>query len=174
VSLPKSKNNEEPRLANQTEIILKRFDAYLDFLRSSNIFIADKNAGTVKNASTQEYGTAAASEYQNMIQKGDKGFFLESGILYGYSHFSPDPLIENNGVNVLFGLGYDFGKVELALNFDVGLAHKIKYTGWGYGSAVKIDEWTDAGIDLNAGIKIYNGQVFDFIVPLGLMWDMIN
>jgi hypothetical protein len=88
--------------------------------------MADKNAGTAENAASQEGNAAAASEYQDMTQKGDKGFFLESGFLYRYSHFNPAPLIKNNSANGLFGLEYDFGKVELALNFDIGLAHATK------------------------------------------------
>ncbi|MDR2793559.1 MAG: hypothetical protein LBB61_07830 [Treponema sp.] len=98
----------------------------------------------------------------------DKGFYMNTAVLYDYVKLSPDPKVESHGLGFSLGVGYDFGLATLGLDVDMDLLSLVTYAGYGY-SNPSIDSFTNVGIGVNTGIKVYNGKIFDFIIPVGVM-----
>jgi hypothetical protein len=107
---------------------------------------------------------------ENHAKMTDKGFFIDVGILYNYENIEPDPVVQNSGINMLLGLGYDFGGINIQLFITPWLLTEIKYLGYGYGSNAEIKEGDNNGIGCNIGLKLMNGTIFDVTLPIGVLF----
>jgi hypothetical protein len=93
----------------------------------------------------------------------DKGFYMNVATFYDYVKLSPDPEIKSHGFGFGFGFGYDFGQITLGIDGNIDLFSLVTYTGYGYSNPESIGGFINAGVGINAGIKVYNGETFDFI-----------
>ncbi|MDR1231309.1 MAG: hypothetical protein LBK61_07905 [Spirochaetaceae bacterium] len=114
--------------------------------------------------------TGIVPAQENRAKLTDKGFFIDVGLLYNYENIEPDPIVENSGINMLLGLGYDFGGINIQLFITPWLLTKIKYSGYGYGSNAEIKEGDNNGIGFNIGLKLMNGAIFDITLPVGVLF----
>lgn len=114
--------------------------------------------------------TGIVSAEENRIKQTDKGFFIDVGLLYNYEKIGPDPAVGNNGINMLLGLGYDFGGINIHLFMTPWLFSQIEYSGYGYGSNGEIKDGNNNGVGFTIGIKVINGNIFDVTLPLGVLF----
>ena len=114
-----------------------------------------------------EYGPTNPSQKQNT--KSDKGFYMYSGFIYNHESIDPDPIIINDGLNVLLGMGYDFGPVSLNLAGDFMMISNIQYASYRY-SRPEIKDAFNAGIGASIGVKLLNSRIFDVTLPLGILF----
>jgi hypothetical protein len=112
---------------------------------------------------------AAALSFANCATYNDTGFFTYTGMGYGHEKITPDPVIENNGLNYLAGLGYDFGPVSANLTVDVMLFSVAEYHGYMYESS-KIESTFNLGAGINLGVKIFESDFFDLTLPVGVLF----
>jgi hypothetical protein len=104
----------------------------------------------------------------------DHGFFLTIGYLYAHEGISnSNPEWTNNGLNLLFGLGYDFGRIYLNASFDIMTLStvKCKYLTY-YGNNFSIKGGIDFGAEGDIGFKLIDGKIFDLAIPVGVMYRL--
>jgi hypothetical protein len=97
----------------------------------------------------------------------DKGFFVTTGILYNSEKIDSDPKFTTEGMNISFGFGYDFESITINLLTDIMLFERIRYQGYGYSREVQINKADNLGMEINLGIKLVNGRIFDLVLPIG-------
>jgi len=121
-----------------------------------------------------EDGDSPAQTAKSVKTSGGKGLFFDWGMTFNHITFDPLPEVSNNGLNLLAGLGYDFGRwITLGASFDMGLYALTEYSGPGYENTTRaIDSsfgsWWDIGIAFDLGIKLVHSKTFSLIIPAGL------
>jgi hypothetical protein len=127
----------------------------------------------VFTAIVAEWVFAQPESKEIRIKNPDKGFFVFSGLLYGYEKITPDPVIETNGLNLQVGFGYDIGRINFNLLVEytlIGLVEAEYITYLGYTNELKPLINLSAGF--NMGIKILDGNMFDIAVPIGVLFHI--
>lgn len=96
----------------------------------------------------------------------DRGIFYAAGGSYDYMNIDSDPKFRMDGMSFFVGLGYDFNRVMISLNFDFMVFATGQYQGYGYSNPDGLTGGYMGG-GLNVGYKIINGNIFDLTIPLG-------
>jgi hypothetical protein len=101
-----------------------------------------------------------------------RNFFFDFNVLYNFEQLKPKPQFDAHNVLLEIGLGYDFGRITARVYGDFGFL--LDGTAYWSNGTKKISESLDAKnwkLGLEPGIKIINGERFDLILPLGIMFN---
>jgi hypothetical protein len=99
--------------------------------------------------------------------------FFDFNVLYDYEKLTAEDHFNISSDNMLFEIayGYDFGRIVPRISLDIGLP-LYGVAGFTDGNAdiIKTMDTTSLKFGLEAGLKPIKTQIFDVVIPLGILF----